>query len=181
MPLWKSVDIINSCSVNPGIHSFWIDSWVLFLGRCLKKGFWCFWRELVSGIWFSWDMIFYEIVNISINWLITNVRQRFCFRLLILLSIESCMCFADWSIKNANLFRYWFSCLSFFCWFCCFSGSLYLFLWKRLSFFCGNFCFFCCLFSCFCLSLFSCLRLNLFNCFVVFLLKFCNLFYFWFQ
>ena len=73
VPLWKAIDIINCCPVNPGVHSVWIDSGILFLWWGLNKRFSSFWRELISGIWFSWNMKFYEIVDISINVSITNI------------------------------------------------------------------------------------------------------------
>lgn len=73
MPLWKSINIINCCSVYPGIHSIWIYSWVLFFRWWLKKRFRCFWWELISWVCSSGNIKFNKIIDISIDLLITNI------------------------------------------------------------------------------------------------------------
>jgi hypothetical protein len=81
MPLWKSINIIDCCSIYPWIHTFWVHSWVLRFTCFLNERFLCFWRKFISWIRFFWNIIFNEIINISINLLITNIIQWSWFKL----------------------------------------------------------------------------------------------------
>ena len=96
MPLWKSINIICCSSVYPWIHTFWIYCWIFLFFSLLDKRFLSFWRKFISWIGFSRNIILNEIIDISINLLITNIlgwsgfnlSERFWLIVMILLPLH---------------------------------------------------------------------------------------------
>ena len=97
MPLRKSIDIINSCLINPRIHSFRIDSWIFFFIFILQlmKTAWRFsWWILSFCVWWrcirSWKFIiehtfFYKMPYFRSHFFMANIEIFF-----VILEIKSC-------------------------------------------------------------------------------------------